>query len=125
MQLPPQQQEQFRNARAAGEKRVTLRFTPHQRADRQAAVAEELAGEEENIAHVRKVRAACEQPGFFGDVRRAIVLQRRPSAELAREIGVEPRLLSDFRAADAELPPAALERLLDSLGLRLMQEIPR
>ncbi len=46
-------------------------------------------------------------------------------AELAKEIDVDPRLLSDFRAGEAELPAAALDRLIESLGLRLMQEIPR
>ena len=41
------------------------------------------------------------------------------------EIGVEPRILSDFRAGDAELPAEALDRLIEVLGLRLMQEIAR
>lgn len=125
MQLTPEQQEQVRSARAAGDKRVTLRFTTQQRNEWEAAVEEELAGKEANVAHLRKVKAACEQPGFFGDVHRAIALSRRPIDELAGEIGVDPRLLSDFRADDAELPPTALERLINTLGLRLMQEIPR
>ena len=86
---------------------------------------EELAGKEENIAHLRKIQAAAEQPGFFGDLRRAIVASRRSVDELSAEIGVDQRLLSDFRAGDTELPAAALERLVDTLGLRLMQEIPR
>lgn len=68
---------------------------------------------------------AARQAGMFGAVRRAIILSRRPVAELAREIGVAPRLLSDFRAGDGDLPCAALDRLLEALGLRLMQEIPR
>jgi hypothetical protein len=45
--------------------------------------------------------------------------------DLAGEIGVDPRVLSEFRTGEAELPAAALDRLLDVLGLRLMQEIPR
>jgi len=125
MQLTPEQQEQVRNARAAGDQRATLRFTAEQRDEWKAAVEEELAGKEANIAHLRKVQAACEQAGFFGDVRRATALSRRPIDELAGEIGVAPHLLSDFRAGDAELPPTALERLISTLGLRLMQEIPR
>ncbi|TVS21031.1 MAG: hypothetical protein EA424_00950 [Planctomycetaceae bacterium] len=56
----------------------------------------------------------------LSDVRRAIAASRRPIHELADEIGVEPRLLSDFCAGDAELPPVALDRLLETLGLRLM-----
>jgi len=83
MQLTPEQQEQVRQAKAAGQRRVHLRFTPEQRNAWQAAVEEELAAKDENIAHLRKVRAAAEQPGFFGDLRRAIVLSRRPAGELA------------------------------------------
>ena len=125
MQLTPEQQEQLQQAKAAGEKRVHLRLTAGQRNEWQSAVEEELACKDENIAHIQKVRATAEQPGFFGDVRRAIVLSRRPMAELATEIDVDPRLFSDFRAGEAELPAAALSRLLEALGLRLMQEIPR
>ena len=125
MQLTPEQHEQVQQAKAAGEQRVMLRFTAGQKDEWQKAVAQELAGKEENIARLRKIKAAAEQSGFFGDVRRAIALSQRPVDELAAEIRVDPRLLSDFRAGDADLPSAALDRLLDVLGLRLMQEIPR
>jgi hypothetical protein len=123
--LTPEQQEQVRRAKAAGEKRVVLDFTPEQKAEWDTAVRAELAGKEETIAHLRKIQMAAEQPGFFGDVRRAIILSRRPVHDLAAEIGVTPALLSEFRAGDAELPSAALDRLIETLGLRLMQEIPR
>lgn len=123
MQLTPEQQQEVQNANTAGERRVMLRFTPDQKAEWQAAVREELAGKEVNLAHVRKLKAAAEQPGFFGDVRRAISHSRRPVAELAAAIDIDPALLSALRAGDADLPPAALARLLDTLGLRLMQEI--
>ena len=125
MDLTPEQQEQVRRAKAAGEKRVRLSFTPQQKAEWEAALQRELAGREENIAHFRKIQAAAEQPGFFGDVRRAIALSRKPIHQLAAEIGVDATLLSDFRAGEEHLPAAALDRLLESLGLRLMQEIPR
>ena len=125
MQLTPEQQDQLQQAKAAGETRVHLRLTAEQRHKWHAAVEEELACKDENIAHVQNVRAAAEQPGFFGDVRRAIILSRRPAAELAKEIGVDLILFSDFRAGEAELPALALDRLLEALGLRLMQEIPR
>ena len=63
-------------------------------------------------------------PGFFGDVRRAMTFSRRPLRELASELGIDERVLADFRTADADLPAAALARLVEILGLRLMQEIP-
>lgn len=125
MQLNPEQQEQVRQAKANGEQRVVLESTPEQRSAWQKAVEQELSGKEENLAHYRKIKAAAEQPGIFGDIRRAILLSRRPIAELAATIGVEPNALSDFRAAEAELPAAVLDRLVAELGLRLMQEIPR
>ena len=125
MPLTPEQQDEVRKAKAAGDKRVTIGFTAQQKDQWEAVVQEELTGKEENIAHLRKIQAAAEQPGFFGDLRRAIVASRRSVDELSAGIGVDQRLLSDFRAGDAELPAAALERLVDTLGLRLMQEIPR
>ena len=125
MQLTPEQEDQLQQAKAAGETRVHLRLTAEQRNEWRTAVEEELACKGENIAHIQRVRAAAEQSGFFGDVRRAIILSRRPMAELAEDIDVAPLLLSDFRAGEAELPAAALDQLLESLGLRLMQEIPR
>jgi hypothetical protein len=125
MELTPEQEEQVRQARAAGERRVTLGFTPSQREQWQAAVQQELAGKEDNLAHFRKVKAAAERPGFFGDLRRAIASSRRPMDELADEIGVAPQLMSDFRAGDAELRAAVLDRLVSALGLRLMREIAR
>ena len=76
MQLTPEQQQQVLQAKANGEKRVNIQFTPEQRADWAAVVQEEIAGKEENIAHFRKLHAAALQPGFFGDIRRAIVLPR-------------------------------------------------
>ena len=125
MQLTPEQQQQVQEAKAAGERRAMLRFTPEQRVAWQASVQQELAGKEENLAHFHKIKAAAEQRGFFGDVRRALAAARRPLDDLAHEIGVDPRQLSDFRAGDAELPAISLDRLLEILGLRLMQEATR
>ena len=125
MQLTPEQQDQIRKAKAAGDQRVTTGFTDEQKEQWEAAVQEELAGKEENLAHMRRIQAAAESPGFFGDLRRAIIASHLSVGELSAATGVDQRLLSDFRAGDAELPAAALERLVDTLGLRLMQEIPR
>jgi hypothetical protein len=125
MQLTPVQQELVRQVRGRSERRAFLQFTPEQRHAWRKIVDQEMAGKEANIAHIRKIKLAAEQPGFFGDVRRAILLSRPSISKLAADIGVEPRVLSDFQADDAELPAAALDRLIAALGLRLMQEIPR
>jgi hypothetical protein len=85
-QLTPQRQEQVRQAKAASERRMHLRFTPEQGNEWRVAIEEELAGKEENIAHLRKIRAAAEQPGFFGDLRRAVLASRRSVHESWKEI---------------------------------------
>jgi hypothetical protein len=122
MELTPDQQNQVRQAKERGEPRVTVQFTGAQRKSYREAVEQELASRGENAARIRQIVLAAEQPGFFGDVRRAILASRRPIDELAAAIGVDARVLSDFRAGNEELPAGALDRLLETLGLRLMQE---
>ncbi|HUG67050.1 MAG TPA: hypothetical protein VMM76_04835 [Pirellulaceae bacterium] len=123
MKLTPEQKKELAQARAKGEQRVSMTFTPEQRSEWKAAVAEELASKEENIAHIRKIKTAAEAPGFFGDVRRAIMNSRQPIHALAQQIGTDARQLSDFRAGEAELAAESLDRLIEALGLRLMQKI--
>jgi len=125
MNLTSEQQEQLRQANAQGEKRVSICFNKEQKKGWQEAVEEEMAGKEENIAHFRKIKAAAEKCGFFGDIRRAMMLSQVPLGELASAIHVAPQLLSSFRAGEAELDSDALDRLVEALELRLMKEIPR
>ena len=124
MQWTPGQLQRIGKARERGEGRVTLDFTRDQKTQWQKAVQEELACKEENSAHYQKILHASKQSGFFADIRRAMMASRNPLSELADNIGVDQGLLSDFRAAEAELPSAVLDRLIRGLGLRLMQEIP-
>lgn len=125
MELTPEQRQKIQRAKAAGETRVNLDFTQQQKAEWQRAARDEDAHSHATIGQMEKIRKAAQQAGFFGDVRRAIASSRLPITELAATIGVEPTVLSDFRAAEAELPAKALELLIAELGLRLMQEIPR
>ena len=125
MKLTPEQQDQIQAAKDAGENRANLDFTEQQKANWQQAVCEAQADRDATIRQMKNIREAARQPGFFGDIRRAILSSRRPVSELATIIGVEARVLSDFRAAEGELPARALETLIAELGLRLMQEIPR
>lgn len=123
MDLTPTQQEQIRNAKAAGEPRVNLQLTPEQLRQWRSEADRELAGKDENIAYYRKLEAASAQPGFLGDLRRAIKSSRRPFAELASEVGVAGQVLADFSIGDAELSPLEIERLVNTLELRLMRTI--
>lgn len=124
MKLNSSQLAQVQQAKIDGQARTRIELSDEQKHDWQTEVQQENAGRVENIAHLQKIRAAANQAGFFGDVRRSMLHARRPIEELAAAMGVEPNLLSDFRAGDADLPPAALDRLIEALGLRLMQEIP-
>jgi|SRR5690606_39977061 len=124
MQLTPEQREQAEAARAAGERRVMLEFTPEQRAEWEAAVAQELADKELNIQRFHKRRSVEQEPGFLGDLRRAITASRRDPKLLAEQVGIDWRQLSDFRCGEAALPSDVIDRLIAALGLRLMQENP-
>jgi hypothetical protein len=65
VQWTPEQKEQERQAKECGGRRVYLQLTPDQKKTYHEAVEQELAGKDANIAHVRKIKAAGEQPGFF------------------------------------------------------------
>lgn len=69
-----EQKDQVEQAKARGERRAFVSFTPEQRKEWRTMVELEMAGKEENIVHARKIKTAAEQAGFFGDVRRAILL---------------------------------------------------
>jgi hypothetical protein len=125
MDLTPEQQNRLDHAKARGEQRVAIQFTDEQRNAYKKTVEQELASQAENVTQIRQIERAAKQPGFFGDVRRAILVSKRPIAELAEAVGVDAQLLSDFRAGNVELPATALDMLLETLGLRLMQEIRR
>jgi hypothetical protein len=125
MQLTPQQRDQMRQAREGGDRRVYLQMTAEQKQEYREAIAQEMAGKDANIALAQKIKIAAEQPGFFGDIRRAILLSRPSTSDLATAIGVDGLVLSEFQAGETDLPAVALDRLLETLGLRLMQEIPK
>lgn len=115
MQLTPEQQDQIRKAKAAGDQRVTTGFTDEQKEQWEAAVQEELAGKEENLAHMRRIQAAAERPGFFGDLRQAIIASHLSVGELSAAIGVDPRLLSDTDGLTSDLVDArVVDRRLEA-----------
>ena len=124
MKLTPEQRQQVEAARAAGERRVMLEYTPEQLADWEAARDRALAEKPEVIARFQKMRQAERQDTFSGRLRRAIRASMRNTKSLAEEIDVDWRLLDDFRCGDATLPSDVIDRLIAALGLRLVQDIP-
>jgi hypothetical protein len=125
MRFSSDQISQIDAAKAAGQERISLVLTEAQKKEYQKAVEQEVASQGENASHFHRIKLAAEQPGFFGDIRRAMMVAHRPIDDLAREIGVTPQVLSSFRTGDVDLPAAALDLLVATLRLRLMQEIPR
>jgi ribosome-binding protein aMBF1 (putative translation factor) len=123
MRLTPEQQAQAEQARQEGRRSVHLTLTDEQRADQQKRIAEEEGMRQENIAAYRRRRQAEAEPGFSGDLRRAILAARRRPDELAAAAGISVELLEDFREGSADLPLDVVDKLVGVLGLRLMAEI--
>lgn len=124
MQLTTEQRAELERQRQANPTgRVRIELTPEQRAEYAQAVAEEEASIAANRGRFQKRRQAAQEPGFSGDLRRAINAARRPSHELAAQLGIDVRLLEDFRCGDATLPTDVVDRLVNVLHLRLMAEI--
>jgi hypothetical protein len=130
MQRTSEQQELIDSALAAGQRRIVRDFTPEQLAEWRQAVAEEEAAKEETIAGLRRMQAAEAEPGFFGDLRRAVSARlvaahkqgRPPSTE---PLGIDAQRLEAFREGALSLTDDELRRLIDALGLQLVQPIPR
>lgn len=125
MDLTAEQEEQVRQAKAKGDHRVLTQFTAEQKRQWQEIVDQELAATGENAGRFRKMKAAAQEAGLLGDIRRAMMLSPRSIADFAEAIQIDQHLLSDFCAGEADLPMKALDRLVEALGLRLMKEIPR
>jgi hypothetical protein len=126
MQLTAEQRAEIERQRREnpGTRHVTITPTPEQAELHRRAVEEEEAARDANSAQARKLFAALEEPGFSGDLRRAIVASRKEPDDLASELGVDAALLEEFLDGDASLPTAVVDRLVAVLGLKLMA-IPR
>lgn len=105
----------------AGPRHRLTEWSPEEIADYERRIEIELAGKEENIAYVRKLREAAREPGFSGDLRRAIAANRTPPEDLGRELGVDGDLIDKFCTGEGTLPSGVLDKLLAHLGLRLVK----
>lgn len=123
IELTPEQREQIRQAREAGERRIVLATTADQRAEMERVIAEEDAAMTENREHARKRHLAQAEQGFAGDLRRAIVRSDQSLSDIATSIGISEHELDEFCGGEGELPSDVVARLVSLLGLRLMAEI--
>src|SRR5690606_27221079 len=109
MQRTSDQCEQVESAKAAGERRATLEFTPEQRADWEASRDAALAEKDEVIASLNRMQAAETEETFSGRLRRAITVSRRNPEALANEIGIDPQTLAGFCCGDETLPSDVID----------------
>lgn len=121
MERTPEQLAEIARQRAANPtaRGVHIEFTPEQREEYLCLANAVDAGREEDIAHVRALETAAREPGFSGDLRRAIMAARIASAQLAEQIGVPVNDFENFRAGRQVLTSDVIERLIDVLGLHL------
>jgi len=91
--------------------------TPLQREAHAWKAGQALAGRDEDQEHFRKMQQASEEPTFSGELRRALDAIGPQVFGLPDKLGIDWRLLSDFRAGDAPLPSDVIDRLIRELRL--------
>jgi DNA-binding MarR family transcriptional regulator len=124
MKLTPEQRtdverQRRENPRARG---VRVALTPEQRAERLRHLADVEAGHADDVAYWRNIEAAAVEPGFSGDLRRAMLDSGQTSDELATQLGVDAELIDQFRTGQDVLPYDVVTRLVEALGFRLTAE---
>lgn len=123
MKLTIEQQASIARQRGEGRRSLVVEATTEQQGEYREVVARELAGKGANIEHSRKRRIASQEPGFSGDLRRAINATRKPAQDLAQELGLDPELIDQFCAGDVVLSSNDIDSLVEHLGLRLMKTL--
>jgi hypothetical protein len=119
IQLTPEQREQLQIAKAS---LPQFALSTEQRARMKEAIAQEVAGRQANEMKLGKLLTAEQEPGFSGSLRRAISAAQVPITGLAESIAIDPRQLDAFRTGEATLPSDVVDRLVDVLHLRLVEE---
>lgn len=102
--------------------RVTIEFTPEQRAEWER-LCDLAASEREQAAdQLRRMDSACAEQSFRGELRRAIRAARRGSRPrlFDQELGLDPVQIDRFLAAEEDLPLEVVERLIGALELHLV-----
>ena len=89
------------------------------------AAAEEELYQEETIAQCRRLFAASAEPGFNGDLRRAIHTSGVQLDPIADAAGMDVFALCDFLEGTAELTSGQVAAIVERLGLQLVRPIPK
>lgn len=125
MERTPEQLAGIERQRAAdpAARGVRIDLTPEQREEYQQLAQVVDAEQDSDRAHVRSIEAAAQEPGFSGDLRRAIMAAGIPSVDLATRSGVSVTVLEDFRAGRLALNSDVINRLIEALGLQLTKAL--
>jgi len=95
-------------------------LTDEEAAELQCQVDQAEAERPDMIDRDRRRRAALQEPGVAGQLRRAIAAAGIRSPELAQRAGIPLAALSDFLAGDAPLDTDTAARLADVLRYELV-----
>jgi hypothetical protein len=117
--LTPEQQAAMARLKTGGHRRIMLDETPEQRAVTEQVIAAEEAAIPANLEYMKVLDTAAEEPGFSGDLRRAIRATKKSLRTVATEAGLDPELIDRFCRAEAILPGDVIDRLVTHLHLRL------
>jgi len=88
------------------------------------AIAEEDLHQAQTIVQVERVMAAGEEPGFSGDLRRAMHGSQIALEKIAAAAKIEVFALCDFLEGTAELTSSQITAIVQLLNLQLMRPIP-
>jgi hypothetical protein len=75
-------------------------------------------------ANFAKTDAAAAEHSFSGFVRRSVHRGGKPLSLIAEETGIALRHLSQFMRGEGELNAAEIGRLLESVGVELVETMP-
>jgi hypothetical protein len=124
MQFTPDQLAELERQKAADPGARHFRFvpTPEQAAELMAE-GEQAESERSDLEAIfRRIVAASEEEGFSGWLRRAIRRARQPVEEIARRSQIDAEVLTAFRTGESTLPSDAVDRLVATLGLQLVDQ---
>lgn len=98
--------------------------TPEQRERIETLAALVEAEKPDIIRRLHLCEAAEREPGFNGDLRRAIHAAGKPLEQLAAVAQVGVFQLCDFLEGTSELTSGQIQKLVSELGLQLVRPIP-
>lgn len=104
-------------------RRIHRQLSPEEAAQLKALWEEAEAGIPEFLARNERRARALQEPGFSGQLRRAVVASGLHPHDLADATGIPLADLADFLCGDRPLDTAAVDRLTEQLQCALVQPL--